>query len=124
VRFLCRFKLYQLSDSATVTVNVAAPSIDALNDTIAVANGTTGDDAGNVLADNGNGTDLTERIGYHSLVTLTITTPATAINGGNVPTINPSTGTVVVPQNTPAGRHTIAYQICDKLNPTIAIPQR
>jgi hypothetical protein len=37
-------------DSATVTVNVAAPSIDALNDTIAVANGTTGNPtAGNVL---------------------------------------------------------------------------
>jgi hypothetical protein len=32
------------------------------------------------------------------LVTLTITTPATAINGGNVPTINPTTGTVVVPK--------------------------
>jgi hypothetical protein len=32
--------------------------IDATNDTITVANGTTGDDdAGNVLADNGNGTD-------------------------------------------------------------------
>jgi hypothetical protein len=52
-------------------------------------------------------------------VTLTITTPATAING-NVPTINPTTGTVV-PENTPAGSYTIVYQICDKLNPTIAI---
>jgi hypothetical protein len=38
-------------DTATVTVNVAAPIIDATNDTITVANGTTGDDdAGNVLA--------------------------------------------------------------------------
>jgi hypothetical protein len=33
------------------------------------------------------------------LVTLTITTPATAINGGNVPTINPTTEPVV-PENT------------------------
>jgi hypothetical protein len=46
-----------------------------LNDTITVANGTTGDDdAGNVLADNGNGTDTPNgspvTIG---LVTLTIT---------------------------------------------------
>jgi hypothetical protein len=40
-------------------------------------------------------------------VTLTITTPATAINGGNVPTIDPTTGTVVVPQNTPAGSYTM-----------------
>jgi hypothetical protein len=51
-------------------------------------------------------------------VTLTITTPATAINGGNVPTINPTTGTVVVPENTACRKHTIVYQICDKLNPT------
>jgi hypothetical protein len=85
---------------ATVTVNVAAPSIDALNDTIAVANGTTGNDAGNVLAITKwnrypNGSPVT--IG---LVTLTITTPATAING-NVPTINPTTGTVVVPEICP-----------------------
>jgi hypothetical protein len=40
------------------------------------------------------------------------------LNGGNVPTINPTTGTVVVPENTPAGSYTIIYQICDKLNPT------
>jgi hypothetical protein len=63
-------------------VNVA-PSIDATNDTITVANGTTGDDdAGNVLADNGNGTDtLNGSPVTIGLVTLTITTPATAING-------------------------------------------
>jgi hypothetical protein len=73
--------------------------IDATNDTITVANGTTGDDtAGNVLADNGNGTDtLNGSPVTIGLVTLTITTPATAINGG-IPTINPTTGTVVVPK--------------------------
>jgi hypothetical protein len=65
--------------------------IDATNDTITVANGTTGDDdAGNVLADNGNGTDTLTSPVTIGLVTLTITTPATAINGGNVPTINPT----------------------------------
>jgi hypothetical protein len=42
--------------------------------------------------------------------------------GGNV-TINPTTGTVVVPENT-AGSYTIVYQICDKLTLLIAIPQR
>jgi hypothetical protein len=56
--------------------------------------------------------------GYHRSCDIAITTPATAINGGNVPTINPTTGTVVVPENTPAGSYTIVYQICDKLNPT------
>jgi hypothetical protein len=55
---------------------------------------------------------LTESPVTIGLVTLTIT-PATAINGGNVPTINPTTGTVVVPENTPAGSYTIVYQICD-----------
>jgi hypothetical protein len=88
-------------------VNVAS-IIDATNDTITVANGTTGDPtAGNVLADNGNGTDtLNGNPVTIGLVTLTITTPATAINGGNVPTIDPTTGTVVVPENTPAGSYT------------------
>jgi hypothetical protein len=47
-------------------------------------------------------------------VTLTITTPATAINGGNVATIDPTTGTVGS-----AKIHLqeyIVYQICDNLN--------
>jgi hypothetical protein len=80
------------------------PIIDALNDTITVANGTTGDDdAGNVLADNGNGTDTLNGPVTIGLVTLTITTPTGY--GGNVPTINPTTGTVVVPENTPAGSY-------------------
>jgi hypothetical protein len=90
------------------------PIIDT-NDTITVANGTTGDDdAGNVLADNGNGTDTPNgKSGYHRSCDINYHYPATAINGGNVPTINPTTGTVVVPENTPAGSYTIVYQICD-----------
>jgi hypothetical protein len=53
---------------------------------------------------------------YYRLALLCITSPATAINGGNVPTINPITGTVVVPQN--RLQAIPLYQICDNLNPT------
>jgi hypothetical protein len=64
------------------------------------------DDAGNVLADNGNGTDTLNGTVTIGLVTLTITT-SNGYNGGNVPTIDPTRGTVVVPQkNTPAGSYT------------------
>jgi hypothetical protein len=84
--------------------------------------------AGNVLANNGNGTDTLNGTDLTiDLVTLTITTPAAAINGGNVPTIQSNfTGTVVVvPQIPPAGSYTIVYQICDNLSPTnFAVAQR
>jgi hypothetical protein len=36
---------------------------------------------------------------------------------GNVPTIDPTTGTVVVPQNTPAGSYTV-YTKSEVANPT------
>jgi hypothetical protein len=47
------------------------------------------DDAGNVLADNGNGTDTLNGTVTIGLVTLTITT-SNGYNGGNVPTIDPT----------------------------------
>jgi hypothetical protein len=45
-------------------VNVAAPSIDALNDTIAVMEQLEIPTAGNVLANNGNGTDTLNGIRF------------------------------------------------------------
>jgi hypothetical protein len=47
---------------------------------------------------------LTE-VRYHRSCDINYHYTATAINGGNVPTINPTTGTVV-PENTPAGSYT------------------
>ncbi|MBN8628592.1 MAG: hypothetical protein J0M17_24210, partial [Planctomycetes bacterium] len=44
-----------------------------------------------------------------------VTMPATSINGGPVPSIDPATGVVSVPPGTPAGPYTITYQICEKL---------
>ena len=82
-------------------------------------NGTTGYTAGNVLSDNGNGSDTLNGVAVTiSQINMTITTPATSINGGLVPSINVATGQISVPANTPAGVYNITYQICEKLNPT------
>ncbi|RGP39825.1 hypothetical protein BPTFM16_00100 [Altererythrobacter insulae] len=52
-------------------------------------------------------------------ITATITDPATPINpGAPVPVMDPDTGEVDVPAGTPAGTYTIAYEICETLNPT------
>ncbi|PWA04203.1 beta strand repeat-containing protein, partial [Flavobacterium psychrotolerans] len=107
-------------DTAIVTVPVSKAQIIANNDTIDGGNGTTGNpNAGNVLANNGNGPDsLNGNPITIDQVNLTITTPATAINGNPVPAINPSSGQISIPTGTPAGTYTIIYQICEKLNPT------
>ena len=48
-----------------------------------------------------------------------VTSPATpSTPGAPVPALDPSTGVVSVPANTPAGTYTIAYRICEALNPT------
>ncbi|WP_281298884.1 gliding motility-associated C-terminal domain-containing protein [Flavobacterium limnophilum] len=105
--------------SATVTVNVNAPVIDAVADTIAGGNGTIGNaNAGNVLsanptnADTLNGTPVTI-----AQVNLIIVTAASSIGGAPVPSINTATGQVSVPAGTPAGTYAIVYSICEKLNP-------
>ncbi|TWI42814.1 gliding motility-associated-like protein, partial [Flavobacterium glaciei] len=95
-------------DTATVTIVVAAPAIDAVADTNAIpVNGTTGGNSGvNVLTnDTLNGMPV-----IPSDVVLS-STP----NGPL--TINPD-GTVTVAPKTPAGTYTINYTICEVLNPT------
>ena len=49
---------------------------------------------------------------------LTVTTPATPINGAPVPVVDLTTGQVSVPVGTPAGNYSIVYSICEKVNPT------
>ncbi len=106
-------------DTATVTVVVTAPVIVATDDTFTPINGANGGTAGNVLSNNGNGADTLNGVpATTSSVTIAEVTPATPINGGNVPTLNPSTGDVTVPPSTPAGTYTIVYRICERLNPT------
>ncbi len=92
--------------------------IVAQDDTISGGNGTTGNaNAGNVLSNNGFGTDTYNgspvSIGQ---VNLTVVTPATSIGGNPVPTINPTNGQISVPTGTPAGVYTIVYQLCEQNN--------
>ncbi|MCF6133484.1 beta strand repeat-containing protein, partial [Flavobacterium wongokense] len=96
------------------------PVIIAQDDTIAGGNGTSGNpNVGNVLSNNGNGPDtLNNNPAQITDVNITITTPATPINGNPVPVININTGQISVPPGTPAGTYTIVYNLCEKLNPS------
>ena len=51
-------------------------------------------------------------------VTATVLSPATPINGGQIPVLNTATGAVNVPAGTRAGTYVIRYQICQTLDPT------
>ena len=48
-------------------------------------------------------------------ITGKVIAPATPVNGGTVPVLDPNTGIVSVPPGTPSGSYQIVYQICDKL---------
>ncbi|GIJ97020.1 hypothetical protein CAPN001_15890 [Capnocytophaga stomatis] len=108
-----------ICDTANVVIVVEAQSIDAQDDSFPAVSGNTGGKAGNVLSNNGNGTDM---LGANPAtvtnVNIAEVTPASPINGNsNVPKLD-ATGEVDVPAGTPAGTYTIVYSICEKLNPT------
>jgi len=94
--------------------------INAENDAIGPINGTTGStNAGNIFNNNGSGIDTLGGVQVAiAQVNLTVTTPATPINGGSVPSIDLTNGNIVVPAGTPAGTYTIVYQICEKATPS------
>ncbi|MGG6461835.1 OmpA family protein [Solilutibacter silvestris] len=102
-------------DTANATVVVSAAPIVATPDSYPGINGATGNpNAGNAYGNdtlNGQPVDPAKIVG-------TVVTPATSINGGPVPSLDPATGTVSVPAGTPAGDYQISYKICEKLNPT------
>ncbi|MCL7714880.1 OmpA family protein, partial [Stenotrophomonas mori] len=52
-----------------------------------------------------------------ALITATVTTPATTIDGGPVPVLDPATGVVSVLPDTAAGDYRIAYRICETAAP-------
>ncbi|TRD11945.1 DUF11 domain-containing protein [Erythrobacter insulae] len=101
---------------ATVTVTVEAPVIAADNDSVSAVNGLTG---GADLLDVLDGDTIGGAGATTTNVDLTVLTPATAINGGPVPTLDVTDGLISVPAGTPAGDYTIAYQICDAINPGV-----
>ena len=100
---------------ATATVTVDVNPIEALPDTTTPIVGATG--ATGVIDVLGNDT-LTLVPALLSTVDITVDAPATPINGGPVPVLDPATGLVDVPAGTPAGDYTILYTICEQANPT------
>ncbi|APG62053.1 hypothetical protein LPB140_03610 [Sphingorhabdus lutea] len=101
--------------TATISVGVVAAPISADADSV---NGVNGASGASGVVDVLDGDMLNGAAATLSTVDISVTTPATPISGGPVPTLNPATGLVDVPAGTPAGSYTIEYQICEKLNPT------
>jgi len=101
--------------TATVEVTVPAatptPTVEANPDTFTYT-GTGTQTIGNVLT---NDTVSGTTSATTSNVTISqVSTPTGAI----VPRIDPATGNVIVPNNTPSGIYTITYQICTVATPT------
>ncbi|TPG39212.1 gliding motility-associated C-terminal domain-containing protein [Flavobacterium pectinovorum] len=103
------------NDVADITIVVDAPIIEANDDTLVNINGYVAtNNAIDVLSNdtlNGTITSLNK-------VEITVDIPATPINGGPVPSLEPLTGMVSILAGTPAGTYEIKYHICEKLNPT------
>ncbi len=101
------------NDLAVITIEVVAPTIEANDDSVANINGyvVTANAIDVLINDslNGAATNLNQ-------VSITVDTPATSVNGGLVPVLQPLTGIVSVPAGTPLGNYEIKYHICEKLN--------
>jgi large repetitive protein len=97
--------------NTVVTVIVTAAPIAANPDTPPAVNGATGNPALTNAFTNDmlNGAPVDP-----ALITATVKTPAS--NPGVV--LDPATGNVSVAPGTPAGTYTIAYEICERLNPS------
>lgn len=99
---------------ATRSTPVTPAPIAAAPDSVTGVNGATGgDDVVDAYAnDTLNGAPVDP-----AAITGSVTTPATPVGGGPVPMLDPATGLIDVPAGTPAGSYTIAYRICEALNP-------
>ena len=100
--------------STTVAVKVVTPTLTVTPDNPTVSPSTTAKTIPSVLDNDSIGGVVTPTAGPGGNVTMTVTNPS----GTNVPTMDPNTGKVTVPGNTPAGSYTITYNYCEVLNPT------
>ncbi|WP_181831140.1 T9SS type B sorting domain-containing protein [Capnocytophaga ochracea] len=100
----------------TLVVTVGAATLTVVDDTFNIPDGLTTQTTISVL-DNDSLGGNTPTAGNGGTVTITNVVPATPINGGNVPVLNPENGVVTIPANTPAGTYTITYKECEALNP-------
>ena len=101
----------------TLVVTVGAATLTVVNDSFTVPDGLTTQTTISVL-DNDSLGGTKPTAGAGGTVTITNVTGATPINGGKVPTLDPNTGVVTIPANTPAGIYTITYKECETLNPS------
>ena len=101
--------------STTVTVKVVTPTITVTPESFTVIPNTSAQVTPNILNNDKIGGTVTPTVGVGGNVTLTVTNPSTP---GNKPTLDPNTGEVTIPANTPAGNYTITYSYCEVLNPT------
>ena len=101
--------------STTVTVKVVTPTITVTPESFTVTPTTSTRTIPNILNNDKIGGTVTPTVGVGGNVTLTVTNPSTP---GNKPTLDPNTGEVTIPGNTPAGNYTITYSYCEVLNPT------
>ena len=105
------------TQTRTSTIHLGVTPLVVKNDSFTVPDGLRTQTTISVLDnDQLNGTKPTAGVG--GTVTITNVTGATPINGGKVPTLDPSTGVVTIPANTPAGIYTITYKECETLNPS------
>jgi len=98
-------------DSASVTVVVTAPQIDAVTETTAPINGLSGGTTPSLVANdtlNGNPVVIGSNPGQVTLTEIIIPSGLT---------LNPD-GTVTVAPNTPAGNYNVEYRICEVTNPS------
>ena len=100
-----------------MVVTVGAATLTVQNDSFTVPDGLTTQTTISVL-DNDSLGGTKPTAGAGGTVTITNVVPATPINGGNVPVLNPNDGKVTIPANTPAGIYTITYKECETLNPS------
>ena len=95
-------------DTATITIVVTAPLIDAV------------DDLNNNVINSGQGATislyLNDRLNQNSLIPIEVTFTLLNNGGINGAIIN-SSGFLTVPAGTAPGTYTIVYQICDIINP-------
>ncbi|MCD9575806.1 gliding motility-associated C-terminal domain-containing protein, partial [Flavobacterium soyae] len=107
---ICKSTNTSICDSATVTVIITVPVIDAVTETAAAINGNTGGTTAALTANdtlNGNPVVIGTAQGNVRL---------TAVNVPSGLTLN-ADGTVTVAANTPAGTYDVEYSICEVTNP-------
>ena len=101
--------------TATAVIKVGTPTITVVPDPMTVTPSTTTQTTPSILNNDKIGGTVTPTAGPGGNVTMTVTNPS---NPGNKPTLDPNTGEVTIPGNTPAGTYTITYSYCEVLNPT------